>query len=268
MTAANSRKYDLVPATDPSEPPVAPVGFFPAIPITLGEAQTPVVYATIDVTLQVSVVSPALLEKMGVPSPRPREHGSPKGLVLIYLSTTVLDRDLEPWFRLDKVPFSVPSTTPQDIGRSRATLGFRGFLSNLKLAIDFPKKVLSISSPQRFLLPSRSSREPLMPSSILQAEDLISSGSYSSGVALTVSGLEELLSPEETFSSSSVALASLTDIVRFITADDTLARALADVYALRNRAVHGSEDQALTRAEARKALSVAKRIIRATHRSA
>lgn len=269
MTSSLTKEYSLVPALDPKEKSLSPASFFPAIPIALGDALDLITYTPLDVTLQVSKLTPGVLDEIGVPAVRRNSQAAPQGLLIVYLSVAVFNQDLEPWLNFDKVPFAVEAEATPNDSPTRITLGFRGFLEYLRLSINFRKKSMTVNSPKRFVLPQSDHRHIPMPSSIVQAEELIDAGSYSSSVALVAAGLEQsLLRPTYLSSSSSVAtLKNLTNTVMSLTKDETLTRDLAEIYYIRNRVVHGHEKEEVSETEARRVLSRAKKIIRKTSRS-
>jgi hypothetical protein len=263
-----SRNFRLVPALEPQEGTLSPAAFFPAIPVSIGEMSQPIVYATLDVSLQISRLSPQLLKQANIPSIDADHPASPQGIILLHLPVTIRDQDLEPWLYFRNIPFSIAPELGTGTNASQMVLGSRGFLAHIRLSIDFPRKTMRITPPRRFLVAQPPSRAVAMPSSLVQAEDLIDAGSYSSAVVLIASGLEQSLLPPMRGMYSSSTSGELAESVRRSTGDPALSNAVLQMYGVRNRAVHGTEQDRITEAEAREVLSTAKRLLRKSQQSA
>lgn len=268
MTSKLSRNYELLPTLDPNATPLSPSAYFPAIPIQLVNTVSDVVFATIDVSLQVSLVDRDFAEKMQLDSSLKDQNvklSDQSG----YMRTTiiVLEPSLQPWLKFPRVPLGFMSSARKIQDPSKVVLGYKSFLAYLRLAIDFPKRTITLTGQKRFLFSETPPSKPLIPSGIAEAEDLIKVGSYTSGCALLVAGLEQwLLQSEVTLLPSSASAEDFQQGIRHLTGDLSFAHDIDEMYRLRNLAIHGTQSDPITEVEARAALATAKRIIRKAKR--
>lgn len=268
MKPSLSRKFRLVPALEPHEGTLSPAAFFPAIPVNVGDVSHHIVYATLDVSLQISRLGPEVLKQAHIPPVKTSQPSSPQGLVLVDVPLTVLDQDLGPWLYFRKIPFSVSPQLGIGTNPAQIVLGSRGFLAYLRVSLDFPRKAMTITPPRRFLIDRPPSSSVGMPSSFTQAEDLIDAGSYSSAVVLTTTGLEQTVLPTTYSLYPSSGSGRVAEILEQTAADPAMSTAVLRMYEVRNRAVHGPEADRITEAEARQVLSTAKQMLRKIRKSA
>jgi hypothetical protein len=269
MTSKLSQNFELLPSLDPNGAPLSPSAYFPAIPIQIGNTLGDIVFATIDISLQVSLVERDFAEKMQIGFSL-KDQNIKLSDKFGYMMTTiiVLEPTLQPWLKFNRVPFGIMSNARKFQDSSKVVLGYKSFLAYLRLVIDFPKRTLTLTGLKDFLFSETPPNKPLIPSGIVEAEDLIESGSFTSGSALLVAGLEQWLLQSNTINlSSPVSAESLKQGVRLLTGDSSFAHEIDEMYKLRNLAIHGTRsDPIITEEEARTALATAKRIIRKTKR--
>ena len=193
MTSQLSKKYKLLPTLDPNAAPLSPSAYFPAIPIKFIDSNRETVFATFDINLQVSLVDPDLADDLYIKFFKVETEEKFSDTSGIITSTIIiLEPNLQPWLRFDKVPFSIISDARKEQDQSKVILGYKSLLAYLRLAIDYPKRTFTLTGQKRFLfIPETTSRSTLIPQGVVEAERLIRSGSYSSGSALLVASLEQ-----------------------------------------------------------------------------
>lgn len=198
MKRRSSNIYKLIPSKQSRSNSTAPMSFIPAIPVRLKDDQDRLHYALIDTGAEISVIDESILENIAskyttYSYAKVRDvSGRMNQLRIIYMELIICTPIGEPWLSFHNVPCAVTKTKP--IGRPGILIGYDSVLSNLRLSLDFPRKELRISAPIDFELLSEKSSKQYLPSSLIEAENLIRMGSHQAALPLIISALEEALS--------------------------------------------------------------------------
>ncbi|MBI9086699.1 MAG: hypothetical protein JEZ11_24090 [Desulfobacterales bacterium] len=262
MKRRSSNIYKLIPSKQSRSNSTAPMSFIPAIPVRLKADQDRLQYALIDTTAEISVIDESILKNMDSKS-KPYSYANVQGvtgiiakLKIIYMELIVCTPIGEPWLAFHNVPFVVTKTKPID--RPGMLIGYDSALSNLRLSLDFPRKELRISAPIDFELLSEKSSKQYLPSSIIEAENLIRMGSYRAALPMIISALEEVLS-------SKIAENNHRSPISYLMNQNWLSNRmkgeLKKAIDLRNHAVHGFDLIPIKKKEAQSAMRTIKTII-------
>lgn len=197
MKRRTSNTYKLIPSKQSRVDSLAPMFFVPALPIRLEQEQGDLHYAMIDATAEISVVHRSLLtdikkhkktyDYLVVRGSTSQATEAEIILISLFLCTPIG----EPWLEFNDVPFAIIDQNL--IEHQRLLLGYDMFLSKLRLALDFPRKELRVSAPIEFEISEAKSSKHYLPSSIIEAENLIRMGSYKAALPMIVAGLEKVL---------------------------------------------------------------------------
>ena len=262
MKRRSSNIYKLIPSKQSRSNSKAPMSFIPAIPVRLKGEQGRLQYALIDTAAEISVIDESIIENMDSKS-KPYSYakvrdvrGILNDLKVIYIELIVCDPIGEPWIELHNVPFVV--TKANSIDKPSILIGYDSVLSNLRLSIDYPRKELRISAPIDFELLSEKSSKQYLPSSLIEAENLIQMGSYRAALPMIISGLEEVLS-------SKIDENNFKRPIKYLMDQNWLSNRmkgeLKKAMDLRNHAVHGFGLVQIKKKDAQSAMRTIKKII-------
>jgi len=263
MKRRSSNIYKLIPSKQSLSNSAAPMSFIPAIPVRLkGEQGTLLQYALIDTSAEISVIDESIMENMDLKS---KAYSSTKvqdmsgritNLIVIHIELIVCAPLGEPWIEFHNVPFVVTKTN--SIDKPSIIIGYDSVLANLRLSIDFPRKELRISAPIEFELFSEKSSKQFLPSSLIEAENLIRMASYRAALPMIISGLEEVLS-------SKIDERNLRRPISYLMNQNWLSNRmkgeLKKAIDLRNHAVHGLGLIQIKKKDAQNAMRTIKKII-------
>jgi DNA-binding CsgD family transcriptional regulator len=148
------------------------------------------VYATIDTGSQLSVISEQIANQLELRRDRSSAlYVAGAGRIEAELSQAdvlICDEAFSPWIELTAVPFAI-AENPQ----TGVVLGYESCLARLRVTLDYPAKVVEVEATRSLLAKRR--RNDGIPARIDEGAELITSGSYTSGVILLSAGVEELL---------------------------------------------------------------------------
>jgi hypothetical protein len=232
---------------------------FPAVPVRINGHDGEPRYALVDTSAAVSRISNTLWHRLSVTAQNDARHRSDRPR----LSLTVCDEDFRPWLNFPGVPFELDASgEPGPDDSEDLVLGFESCLANLRVSVDYPGRVLTISSSARWLIPTplNSIGEISVPRRIEEGKELLKRGAYSSAVAMLVAGLEELLLSRRPGGALTVGVSSHR-LLEWPAKTPKSQQAVQFLDSLRNRAVHGRERDAISRAEAQQAFRKAKLLI-------
>lgn len=267
MKKTTSKVFRLIPSVQQRAEAMAPISLMPALPARVGNEQAPPTIALVDTGAQVSCLRSSFVERLKIPTRSVLREAfvSASGrrirCDIVRTDLVVCDQDFTAWIRLRDVPFAVMDDQILGSREVDAILGYDSCLANLRLGLDYPQKTLRVSAASNLLVRSHEKGEVPVPTRILEAEGLIKSGSYISGIALIAEGLQEAL---ELYLQRPLPgpqwLAAATPEIH------GLPPKIVDYYgkmqALRNKVVHGMTGQSVVAKEARLALRYAKAILR------
>ncbi len=261
MKRRSSNKYKLIPSKQSRSNTTAPMSFIPAIPVRLDREQGELHYALIDTAAEISTADESIIEKRDYKD-RPYDYrkvrdfnGQISKLKVVYISLYICTPVGAPWLEFYNVPFVI---TKLFSDRRRLVLGYDSVLSNFRLSLDYPRKELRLSVPIEFEILSERSAKHYFPSSIIEAENLISMGSYRSALPMIVSGLEEVLI-------SKIDVININRPIAYLLEQNWLSNRmkgeLKKVLNLRNLAVHGFGLIKIDKKEAQHAIRTIKKVI-------
>ena len=262
MKRRSSNIYKLIPSKQSRSNSTAPMSFIPAIPVILKGERATLQYALIDTSAEISVIDKSVMEHMDLEykvysfAKARGTSGRITDLKVIYIELIVCSPIGEPWLEFHNVPFVVTETNSND--KPDIVIGYDSVLANLRLSLDFPRKELRISAPIEFELLSEKSSKQLLPSSLIEAENLIRMGSYRAALPMIISGLEEVLS-------SKIDEMNLTKPISYLINQNWLSNRmkgeLRKAIDLRNHAVHGFGLVEIKKKDAQSAMRTIKKII-------
>lgn len=260
-----SNSFKLVPSVQMREEIPAPFSFMPALPVELAFIETEKnikTYAIIDTSAEVSVLPldfAKVLELSVKNSTGQHRIDTAGGVVSCYMvniDLIICDNESSPWLNFHAVPFVVMPTIKQLL------LGYDSCLSNLKLMIDFEKEAFRLSAPSRFLIQPTDKVRYEMPLRILEGKNLIKSGNYNAAVVVIAAGLEEAILKYLDVRPKYPTLGKLTQLLSEQDFPPQVQQLLNKLIPLRNNAVHGPLDKAITLKDAKAALDIATKVIK------
>ena len=137
-------------------------------------------------------------------------------------------------------------------------MGYDSFLSKLRLSLDYHKKEARVSAPIEFEILEAKSTKHYLPSSIIEAGNLIRMGSYKAALPMIVVGLEEVLVTKfDEFDQRK----PISYLLKQNWLSNKAKSDLKKVVDLRNHAVHGFGLVPIEKKEAQMALRTIIRII-------
>ena len=262
MRRRSSNTYKLIPSKQSQSNSTAPLSFIPAIPVILKGEQSTLQYALIDTSAEVSEIDESIIANMDLKSrvyssAKVQDTSGRKAVIkVLYVELIVCGPIGEPWLEFHNVPFVVTKTN--SIDKPDIVIGYDSVLAHLRLSLDFPRKELRISAPIEFELLSEMGSKQFLPSSIIEAENLIRMGSYRSALPMMISGLEEVLS-------SKIDERNLRKPISYLMNQNWLSTKmkgeLRKSIDLRNHAVHGLGFVQIKKKDAQSAMRTIKKII-------
>jgi hypothetical protein len=262
MKRWTSNTYKLIPSKQSRIDSHAPMFFVPALPVRLEQEHGDLHYAMVDATAEISVAHRSLLTNVKHYK-KTYDHYLLRGstsrskeaeiiLISLFLCTPIG----EPWLEFHDVPFALIDQNLTE--HQRLFLGHDSFLSKLRLSLDFPRKEVRVSAPVEFEILVAKSTKHYLPSSIMEAENLISMGSYKAALPMIVAGLEEILVTkfDEINHRKPISYLLEQNFLSNQTKSD-----LKKVVDLRNHAVHGFGLVPIEKKQAKMALRTIIRII-------
>jgi len=255
--------YKMIPSKQSRSDSSAPIFFVPALPVRLEQQKNDLHYAMVDTTAEISVAHRSLLKNLKhykktydyyvIRGSTSRIKEAEIVLVSLFLCTPLG----EPWLEFNDVPFAI---IEQNLSKyQRLLLGYDSFLSKLRLSLDYHKKEARVSAPIEFEIFEAKSTKHYLPSSILEAENLIHMGSYKAALPMIVSGLEEVLITRVAGTISHGK--PITYLLNQNWLSNKVKSDLKKVVNLRNHAVHGFGLISIEKKEAQMALRTIIRII-------
>lgn len=262
MKRRSSNIYKLIPSKQSRSDSTGPMSFIPAIPVRLKDEQDRLQYALIDTAAEISVIDESLLKNTDSDN-NPYSYANVRDvtgitikLKIIYMELIVCNPIGEPWLAFHNVPFVVRKTKPID--RPGILIGYDSALSNLRLSLDFPRKELRISAPIDFEVRSEKSSKQYLPSSLIEADNLIRMGSYRAALPMIISALEEVLSSKIDDNDKKRPISYLMNQNWL---SDKMRGELKKAINLRNHAVHGFGLVQIKKKDAQGAMRTIKTII-------
>jgi len=262
MKRRSSNLYKLIPSIQSRSNSTAPMSFIPAVPVILKGEQSTLQYALIDTSAEISVIDKSIVENMDLESKvyssaKIRDvSGRTTTHKVLYIELIVCGPIAEPWIEFHNVPFVVTKTN--SIDKPGIVIGYDSILAHLRLSFDFPRKELRISAPIEFELLSEKSSKQFLPSSIIEAENLIRMGSYRAALPMIISGLEEVLS-------SKIDERNLRKPISYLMnqnwLSDGMKSELRKAIDLRNHSVHGLGLVQIKKKDVQNAMRSIKKII-------
>ena len=262
MKRRSSNIYKLIPSKQSRSNSTASMSFIPAIPVILKKEQSTLQYALIDTTAEVSMIDKSIIANMDLiskvySSGKVRDmSGGTSVFEVLYIELIICGPLGEPWIEFHNVPFVVTKTN--SIDKPDIVIGYDSVLAHLRLSLDFPRKELRISAPVEFEVLSEKGSKQFLPSSIIEAENLIRMGSYRSALPMIISGLEEVLS-------SKIDERNLRKPINYLMNQNWLSNRmkgeLRKAIDLKNHAVHGLGLVKIRKNEAQSAMRTIKKII-------
>lgn len=262
MKRRTSNTYKLIPSKQSRIDSHAPVFFVPALPIRLDKEGGDLHYAMVDATAEISVVHRSLLKNMLTYN---KTHdfyvlrGKTSELIeaeIILIPLFLCTPTGIPWLEFNDVPFAVIDQNL--IEHQRLLLGYDSFLSKLRLSFDFPKNEMRVSAPIEFELSGTKTAKYHLPSSIVEAENLIRMGSYKAALPMIMAGLEEVLITKY---GESFQRKPITQLLQQNWISNKSKSELKKAINLRNHAVHGFGLISIEKKDAQMALRVVTRLI-------
>jgi hypothetical protein len=263
MKRTTTKVFNLLPSLQQREESLAPAAFLPAVPVRVEVEDGPATYAIVDTAAKISVASKQLL-RAGPNTPiggsmRMKGLGGQDTVVQIVKTSLILcDTEFSPWLRLMDVPFAL--VPEQEKEGADLVLGFDSCLALLRLTIDYPRRQLRVSAPVCMLVVQERKAASPLPSRIIEAERLLALGSYETAVALAMAGVEEIFAEfARDIPMGSNWVRQLEHSTTTIL-DEQRRQLFRQLYAIRNRAVHGPHTPQVSAAEARTAIRAAQEL--------
>jgi hypothetical protein len=263
MKRTTTKIFDLVPSLQQREESLAPAAFLPAVPVRIEVEDGPATYAIIDTAAKISVANRKLVKvDPNTPisgSTRMKGPGGQETIVhIVKTSLIVCDTDFSPWLRLIDVPIALVPEQEQE--GADLVLGFDACLALLHLTIDYPRQQFQVSAPVCMLVIQEGKATAPLPSRIIEAERLLTSGSYEAAVALAMAGVEEVFAE---FARDMSAGSNWGHELKHLTTtllDEQRRQLFRQLSAIRSRAVHGPHTQHVSAAEASMAIRAAQEL--------
>jgi hypothetical protein len=181
---------------------------------------------------------------------------------LVSISLILCNPDFEPWIDFGQVPFVTRKYGKTTDSTSRVLLGFDSCLSRLRIEIDYPQRLLVVTSRSLQRIPGEIDLAPAFPTRITEGETLIDMGSYAAAVAVIATAVEEALVPVVGRSAPYKGATSLLkQAARIPELDLELLSQLETITRWRNTAVHGSPISEISKEDAEWVLHAAKSVM-------
>lgn len=265
MKRRTSNTYKLIPSKQSRSNSSAPMSFIPALPVKLNKESGDLHYAILDATAEISVADESILKNINH-NVRPYKYTKEQDSVyqisnanIIYISIFLCTPVGEPWLNFHEVPLVITKRKMYD--HRRLVLGYDSILSNLRLTFNFPKKELRVSAPIDLEVLTETGANYFLPSSIIEAENLIRMGSYRAALPMIVSGLEEVLIYQVAGTMSNGKSKPISYLLDQNWLSKKTKTDLKKIIELRNHAVHGLGLVKIEKKETQVALRLIKKII-------
>ncbi len=261
MKRRTSNTYKLIPSKQSRSNSTAPMSFIPALPVRLNRVQDELHYALLDPTKEISMVDISIFDNIdNTSSPYTYaqirdQYNQMKTVKVINISVFLCSPTGEPWLEFHYVPFIIAMRDMMD--NQHLILGYDSLLSHLRLTLDFPRKELRVSTPIGFEILLTKKGKQYLPSSIIDAENLINIGSYQASLPMIVFGLEEVLMTKF----NEIKNQPITYLLEQNWLSNKTKSDLKKILELRNHAVHGFGLVKIEKKDAQMALRTIKKII-------
>ena len=215
---------------------------------------------TISASLATRIGAVIERERGGVDKERTQRRGA-------RITVVICDRDFNPWLRFTQIPVSVINGAGDDDDHNECILGFDSLLAHLRLKVDYPAKLMTLSSRSEFLISDTPPGITTSSSRITEANNLLKAGSFDAAVIMFSAALEETIAQflETQKDVQSIDLASKPGLLRkFSMSIDLSPKLRGDLearVAVRNKVVHGSNRERVTRRDAEEVQRVVAELI-------